>query len=162
MVRFGSLLTVITASILIIQACNKNKVDCPFLAPQVVFVGFTEAERDTIVYRKYEKNGSFTSLIDTTLISKADIISSTVGQDSIGLSSNKYPDLNTKFFAYDWELYLPGANRTVRISDVTPQFTQERESSAQCQSYTSSVKVDGVMYNFTGWFDSPYRVYALR
>jgi hypothetical protein len=162
MIRFGSLLALAVAAVFILQGCNKNKEDCPFLAPQVVFVGFQEAERDTMVIRKYEANNMFNVLIDTIMISKADIIATALGQDSIGLSTNRYTDLNTKFFAYNWEIYLPGANNTTRISEVTPTFTKERETSAQCQSYASAVTVNGVMYHFTGWFDTPYRVYSVR
>ena len=162
MVRFGSLLALVVAAIFIAQGCKKNKEDCPFLAPQLVFVGFTEAERDTIIFRRYENNGLFTSPLDTLLVAKADITVNIVGQDSVALSSVKYPDINSKFFANNWEIYFPGAGRTVRISEVLPTFTKEREASAQCQSYVSSVNVDGQTFTFSSWFDKPYRVYAMR
>lgn len=163
MVRFGSLLLWVIVMALATQSCNKSgNEDCPFLAPKMIYVGFTEDESDTMVIRRFEKNSNFLKLLDTVTITRAHIQRIEVGKDSMRLEPDNYPNLNAGFYLNDWQIYFPAANRTVSVTDATPQFTQEKEPSAQCQSYVSSVIFDGNYYNFTSWFDVPYRVYATK
>lgn len=163
MVRFSALLILVVAVIFATQSCNKSKnEDCPFLAPQVVYVGFTEEESDTLVIRRFEKNTNFSKLIDTMRITRAHINRIQVGKDSQRLDPNNYPQLNTLFYLHDWQIYLPGAQQTMEITNATPRFTQEKEPSAQCQSYVSSVVADGYSYSFNSWFDTQYRIFAVK
>ncbi|HRO44076.1 MAG TPA: hypothetical protein PL009_14670 [Flavipsychrobacter sp.] len=163
MVRIGSLLILVAATILGVQSCtNDKKENCPFIAPHMVFVGFTEDESDTIIIRRFEKNTNFTQLLDTIRINRAHLQRIEVGKDSFRLVPDNYPQLESLFYVHDWQLHLPKAKRTVEISDATPKFTQEKEPSALCQSYVSSVRFDQQTYNFISWFDNPYRVFARK
>ena len=163
MMRIGSFLTLIVALVLIFQSCKKeNDVHCPFLAPDMIFVGFSENERDTMIIRRYEKNSMFSSLIDTFLVSKANINTITKGKDSVQLVPANYDLLTTEFYANDWEIYFPSVGQTVRATDITPRFTTQRNAAEDCQSYVASVDFDGVPYTFSSWFDVPYRVYAVK
>jgi len=163
MARFSSLLALITIVFFIGQSCNKSKnEDCPFLAPKIVYVGFTEAESDTLIVRRYEKNTNFSKLLDTMAITRAHIIRTQVGKDSQRLEPNNYPQLSSLFYLHDWQIYLPGAGQTVAITSATPKFTQEKEPSTQCQSFVSSVTVDNRNYSFSSWFDMQYRVFAIK
>ncbi len=162
MVRFGFLSVLAVAALFVLQACNKGKSDCGFIAPKMIFVGYSLDEADTMIIKRYEKNGLFNTVVDTVLIPKADIIRTVVGRDSVVLTSNKYTKINYDFYTNDWEIIFPGADRSVRISDITPRFTQEREASAHCQSYAAGVKFDGMDYSFDSWFTDTYKVYSTR
>ena len=164
MIRLGSVLTLLVAAVLVFQSCNKKKDDvhCPFLAPDMIFVGFSETDRDTMIIRRYEKNSQFNSLIDTFLVSKANIIETKTGLDSVRMRPKNYDVMNNSFYLNDWEIFLPSLNRTIKITDVTPRFTSQRTSAEQCQSYVSSVIYDDVTYDFTTWFDTHYRVFAKK
>lgn len=162
MMRIGSFLTLVIAAILVLQSCKKDDVHCPFLPPEMIFVGFSETERDTMIIRRYEKNGQFNSLLDTALVSKANITATLKGTDSIQLVPANYTKFNSEFYANDWEIFFPTINRTVRASEITPRFTTERNGAEDCQSYVSSVTFDGVWYEFSTWFDLPYRIYSVK
>lgn len=163
MFRSSLLLILIVAIVFIAQSCNKGKDDhCPFLAPEIVFVGFTEDESDTMIIRRFEKNTNFTKLIDTVRITKAHLQRIEVGKDSFRLAPDNYPQLNSLLYAHDWQLHLPKAKKTALITDVTPKFTQEKQPTAQCQSYVSSVMFDSQLFTFTSWFDTQYRIYATK
>lgn len=163
MIRTGSLVMLLVAVLLVVQSCsNKKKEDCPFLAPQMVFVGFTEAESDTMVIRRYEKNSGFGRLLDTARITRGNLQRIAVGKDSFRLVPSNYPQLDALFYLHDWQLYLPEAKKTVEIVGAFPRFTQERERSTTCNSYVSSVQFDRQTYTFTSWFDTHYRVFAVK
>jgi len=163
MVRLGSMLILVVVTFLGVQSCTNDKnEDCPFIAPHMVFVGFTEDESDTMIIRRYEKNTNFSKLLDTARITRAHLERIEVGKDSFRLVPDNYPQLEALFYVHDWKLYLPKAKRTVTISNAVPRFTQEKEPSALCQSYVSAVDFDGQTYNFTSWFDRHYRVFATK
>lgn len=162
MIRLSSIFILIIAGMVAFQSCSKKKSDCAFLGPSIVYTGFTEAETDTLIVRRYEKNGLFTNLIDTALISKADITRTIVGTDSVTLTSPKYTLLQDAMYANDFEIYLPGSNRTFKITGVDATFNQEKEPSTICQSFANTVYLDGVKYTFTTFFDTPYRIYATK
>ncbi len=163
MVRIGSFLALAAAIVFSFSSCTKDKnEDCPFLAPHVIYVGFSENESDTLVFHRYEKNSNFSKLIDTMRITRAHIQRIAVGEDSFRLEPDNYPEFNAKFYLHDWIITVPAVRRSIRITDATPRFTQEKQPSAQCQSYVSSVMFDDKLYSFTSWFDIPYRVYAVK
>jgi hypothetical protein len=163
MIRVGSSLILLLAVLWTVQSCsNKKNEDCPFLAPHMVFVGFTEDESDTLVVRRYEKGTGFGKLIDTMRVTRAHLQRVEVGKDSFRLVPDNYPQLDALLYLHDWQLYLPGAKRIVEITDAVPKFTQEKQPSSLCQSYVSSLRVDQMTYNFTSWFDTPYRVFVIK
>ena len=162
MLRFGSLIVLCVVAMLAIQGCSKKHEDCPFLAPQMIIVGYTEDQSDTLIIRQYAKNTNFATLIDTLKVTRAHINREAIGKDSQRLKVDNYPLLYSDFYLHDWQIYFPGVDRTINITDATPQFTQEKEASAQCQSYVKSVNFDGRSYEFTTWFDVAYRVYSKK
>ncbi len=158
----GLLSIVVLASAIIVFSCKEKESECVFKAPDIVFVGYTEAETDTIIYRRYENNNQFTNLIDTVLVANTNVVRKVVGTDSIVITPAIYPDFNTNFYANNWEIHLPAVNQSVRFSDMTPVFNRQRETGAQCHSYVSSVMVNQQVYNYTSWFGDKYRIYINR
>jgi hypothetical protein len=162
MVRLGAKLIIGVAIAFVLQSCSKTKEDCSFLAPDIVYVGFTQAETDTFIIRRFEKNTNFIKPLDTLKITRAHIDRIPVGEDSVKLVPDNYSRLSTDFYLNDWEIYFPAMDRTVYITNAVPQFTQEKEASALCHSYVSSVNFDNRVYQFSSWFDTPYRVYVTK
>ena len=78
-------------------------------------VGFSDAEADTIIYRRYDRQSS--QLIDTirfdalnpiTFIRYGDTLHMIIFRSDAFLAA-----------AYDYEMYFPGAGQTVRVHDIT-------------------------------------------
>jgi hypothetical protein len=159
MIRLGSLLAFSAGLVLLSIGCSKDEEDCAFLAPSIVYVGFDENESDTMIIRRFENNNQFDNLLDTFVVSKANITRTIVGTDSVILSPANYPALNNEFYSNNWELYLPGAQETVRIDNITPRFNSQTETGAQCQSYVEAVHFNGSPYTYDSWFGDEYRVY---
>lgn len=166
MKRFGAIGTLLIAATAMVSSCKKdNSSNCPFLSPKMVYVSFSESETDTLIIRKYQMGSGFTKLIDTTVIGKADLIRTIIGKDSVVIASNKptYADFAYGIYGYDWEVVLPGnGSQTTRISEVVPQFTQERQPSAQCQSFVYSMNFNGTTRKWNSWFGSEYQVYIKK
>ena len=161
--KITSLLAVLAVSLLVFAAaCSKDSEDCVFKAPDMVFVGYSEAATDTIIYRRYENNGQFNNLLDTILVANTNIKRQVIGKDSVVLFPMTYPDFGTNFYTNNWELYLPATKQSIRISDIVPVFNQQREAGSQCHSYVSSVVVNQQLYTYTSWFGSGYRIYVHR
>ena len=91
MVRFGSLLLFLVLIVLANQSCKKSEDNCAFLPPDMIFVNFTEDESDTMIIRRYVKGTNFSQLQDTMRISRAHIIRTEVGKDSLKLVPDNYP-----------------------------------------------------------------------
>jgi hypothetical protein len=160
--RFSSVLLLLIAVVLVGQSCKKKKEDCAFIAPRMVFNNFSEDESDTMIIRKYEAASGFSKLIDTTLISRAVLTRTTLGNDSVAINTNNKA-FNNQFYSYNWELVIPGAGgKVVRFSDIIARFTQEVETSAQCQSYVSSMNQDGSQRVFATWFVDSYNLFIVK
>lgn len=162
MVRISLLFTALILSILIFQSCEKKKSDCAFIAPDLVYVGFNESETDTLIVRRYAKGTGFGTLLDTFRATKVNIDRTVIGQDSVILYPTGYTKLDGEFYANDWEVVLPGANRVDRFSDVQPRFAKETEASGHCQSFVETMNANGMMQNYSTWFGLGYRYYINR
>lgn len=159
MIRTGSLLLV-ASLIFAFMACEKKKEDCAFLAPAIVYIGFSESESDTLIIRRYSPNNQFDKLLDTFMVTKANINRVPVGADSVRLDPINYTRFNEEFHANNWEIYLPGADQTVRIDQIMPRFMHKSETGSTCQSYASNARVNLLPYAWDSWFGTGYRVYV--
>lgn len=162
MFRICSFLLSISAAIAGLASCSKNQKNCPFLPPQIIYVNFTDAETDTMIIRRFEKNSGFLNLLDTILVSRPHIVKTPVGNDSVRLEPDNYPVFQGDFYSYDWQVYFPGNSRLIPVEEIIPQFAKEKEASAQCQSFVSSLSFDNQRYNFYSWAGNAYRVFAVN
>jgi hypothetical protein len=109
-------------------------------------VGFTDAERDTVVVRKFLKNGIFSIPADSFFISaaNADFI---VSHDTANMVSSV--GLLRLVSKYDYEIYLPGANRLYRITEINEPQQEGKKNSIfnnnklLCGNTIQSYKQDG-------------------
>jgi len=164
MKRFSILSLGIVAILSLVIACNKNDNYCPFVAPGFVAVNFTENDYDTIIIRRFEKDNSFSKLVDTILMSKAEMTYKTIGQDSVLITSinPKFRLFNEEIFANDWQFYIPGAQVTESISEVKGLYETQAKPTQPCKSYVQSMKYQGSIRTYTTWLSDSYRFYITK
>lgn len=164
MKRLSMLAIALIATMSIIISCKKNESYCTFMAPRMVLVKFSENESDTIVLRRYEKGNSFSKMVDTILLSKAEINYKTIGQDSVAITSTNplFKEFSENLFANDWEIYVPGAQVTERISEVKGRFDTKSKETEPCQSFVESMKYQGSVRNYNTWLSDDYSFYLLN
>lgn len=163
MKRFSLLIVALIAGITFLNSCDKSKQYCAFVAPQMVYIGFDESERDTIVIRRYTKGGGFAvKPIDTFLVSKANIQGTIIGQDSIILSPVNYTQLRDYFYGNDWLVILPGAKHVDTFTNIEARFTTQTESSTICQSFTKAMIANGQTITYSQWLADTYKYYIKK
>ena len=160
MKRFPFYLVAVIVVINFFNSCDKSKQYCAFVAPQMVYVGFDESERDTIVIRRFTKRGGFSvKPLDTFLVSKANIHNTIIGQDSIILSPLNYTQLRDYFYGNDWLVVLPGAKHIDTFSNIEPRFTTQTEASTVCQSFAKAMIANGKVVTYSQWLTDTYKYY---
>jgi len=91
------------------------------------FIGFSPAELDTVIYRSYEANGAFNKLLDTELVTKTTWEYQSSGDTTViensWITRESANDLLRP--GVDWEIYLPAAKKTTRISNITFDQTEK-------------------------------------
>lgn len=164
MKHFAILMIVGVSALIAISGCKK-KSDCSFLFPDMVYIGFTEQETDTMILRRYEKDAHFTKMIDTVLLPKADIMRTIIGKDSVILSSlsEKFSLFKHFGYNYDWEIIFPGVpDFPIYVTDIKARIVQEKAPSTHCHSFITSVIFHDTNYQWDAWLPDGYRVYAKK
>lgn len=149
------------AAVIGFGSCRKNDKECSGKLPAVVFVNYSPEQSDTLIFRRFNGNNQFSSLIDTILFVKNKITRTVVGQDSTILTT-PYPAFYETMSAYNWEVVVPGAGTITRISDFVYSRETESEKSAGCHSFVKSMRVNDRVYNFSNWADNNYRIFITR
>jgi len=86
---------------------------------KLAFVNFDSADINTILVRRYQPDNTFQNPIDTILITRNNgRYMFTLVSDTTIIFRNSSDDSLQIVSGYDWEFYLPTANKTIRISDV--------------------------------------------
>lgn len=117
---------------------------CPPAVLNMLFKGYTLSEIDTLVVKKYQKNSGFTVLKETYTVRKLNNKfvyaenADSIGVISITLDSDLYQYLES---GYDWEISILTQPRTVQISNIIVDQTEDR--SKRCRSPIASYVQDG-------------------
>lgn len=130
---------------------------CSQAIGNISITGFSMSETDTVIVRKYSKSTNFITPLDTfvldslnsSFLRKANVLE-IYGSISYG---NDYGLLSK----YDYEIYLPKANRLFQISEITEEqqtrkagFSMEKTG---CINPIKSFKVNGLL-NVSGYYSS--------
>lgn len=104
-------------------------------------IGFSDAESQQIILRQYAKGSSFTSRTDTLIMH----ISFRRTNDTLEASSFTSGDLLVS--QYDYEVVLPLANRTFRITRIDESIHERRRkwfnnTKETCVNGISSLTID--------------------
>ena len=121
---------ILCAFILIFSACQ---YDCGVSGLSLIFVGYSNADVDTIVLRKFTGGQRFANLLDTVLITN-DHVKFTYGQlnDTTGVFPLYYRDNERPIPGFDWEVYIPSQNRTIKISNIVVDESKVPSKSRPC------------------------------
>lgn len=155
-----NILLLILLLTLIFNACNCTKeYDCDDYPIQPAFIGFTLAEIDTLVFRRFKEKDNFRTLIDTVIVTK----------------NNQYQTSNdtTKIVHYeldkgikvgfDWQLFIPAINKTVMITDIISNKKEGKcgfravGEACSCTNDLFSAKQDNQVITFRDiFFERPF------
>jgi hypothetical protein len=161
--RLRFFLVALVAGISFLNSCDKSKSYCAFIAPQMVYIGYSDSERDTMVIRRYNQGGGFANKpLDTFLVSKANIQSTVIGKDSVILAPANYTLLRTSFYGSDWIIILPGAHHADTFTNIQPRFTTASEPSTTCQSFVKTMMANGKVIAYDQWLTDTYKYYIKR
>jgi len=80
-------------------------------------LGFTDDETDTIIYRRFDRQTAL--LVDSTRFDPFNPIQFARFGDTLVMIIYRSDALLSP--AYDYEIYFPGAGRTIRVHDITEE-----------------------------------------
>lgn len=104
--------------LIIISSCNRE-YNCSNDTLKLTFIGYTKADVDTLIVKKYAANTNFQQLQDSIVL-KLDTSGISQSNDTINFGGNT-PD-NIIQFGSDWQVLIPSINKTIAISNiVSPQ-----------------------------------------
>src|SRR5664279_127739 len=104
--------------LIIISSCNRE-YNCSNDTLKLTFIGYTKANVDTLIIKKYAANTNFQQLQDSMMFI-LDTAGISQSNDTISFGGNK-PN-NVIQFGSDWQVMVPSTNKTVAISNiVSPQ-----------------------------------------
>jgi hypothetical protein len=137
--------------------CRKNVIN-------PVFIGFPPAEIDTFILRAYQPNDNYQHLVDTLLVHGLYATIYTTINDSTYVYINDSDPDRMISDGFDWQIYLPGANRTFLVSGIAEEKT---EGNKRCLNPIIAFKLDGQSVTpqpvSTGnFYTSGYMVYIHR
>ena len=142
-----------------------------------VLVGFDTSELDTVIMRVYKADNTFSSVVDTALIADTIVQNSFNGPQyvwlplfgnyrdsmlngSLLLTQYRGFDVDTAYIGYDWEVYIPKAQRTYRITGMkygggikqTVETCDQKGNNigGSCNQYLASFAINGQVQNYSG------------
>jgi hypothetical protein len=135
------LLAVLSAIVLFsLLSCE---VACSKAELQFGLIGFSDTESDTIILRRFTKNGGGSTLIDTFLLAG---IRYRRNQDSLTMVA--FPGNAVLTSNYDYDIFFPGPGKLIRITDMNEeQLYMKPRGKVGCVNRISSYKLNGQLIN---------------
>jgi len=132
-------LMIITFLTAILFSCSEY--ECTKADLRFGFIGFSEAEVNTIVVRRFDKTGNFNSPIDTVQLTNLYFNRRSDTLEMSGFPGNALLQSN-----FNYEIFIPNVNSLVRVTDIYEEqrsvrlwFTDKRG----CGNYINSCKLNG-------------------
>jgi hypothetical protein len=113
--------------------------------------GFTQAEADTILVRRFFRGSNFNNLADSFLLTPGYRIQ----QDTLEITSLSIPDSYMNA-AYDYQLVFPGIPKTIRLTEITEVNREIKHSvfnnvKVGCENSITGMNADGVPLQSAGF-----------
>lgn len=113
--------------------------------------GFTQAEADTILVRRFFRGSNFNNLTDSFLLTPG----YRVQQDTLEITSLSVPDSYMNA-AYDYQLVFPGIPKTIRLTEIIEENREIKHSvfsnvKVGCENSITGMKADGVSLQTAGF-----------
>ena len=109
----------------IMYSCGRDEPCSEASACILRYVSFSDAQTDSIVIRKFTNDSAFDTLVDSVIITKNNS-SYQKSNDTLAIINNATGGDYTLNIDYDYEVYLPNANKLFKISNITQQQTYMR------------------------------------
>ncbi|RYY53016.1 MAG: hypothetical protein EOO09_19470 [Chitinophagaceae bacterium] len=137
----------------ILSSCAGH--DCAKSEIAFGFIGFTQAEADTMIARRFARDNGFGSAIDT-FIYTPEIISYGLTGDTLEMTSGRGDRLFLST-SYDYEFFIPATGQVFQITDMV----EEQKSKARSLSNTKELCVNPfVSYVINGQFVDASQSYS--
>jgi hypothetical protein len=145
----------------VVSGCRHTLCENSPVTP--AFIGFNPADVDTIIVRAFQPNDNYQHLLDTLAIIKDSNCYFTTSNDTTIIY---FADFNNQSeiisTGSDWQIYIPTTNRTITISDIMSQQTEEPVK--YCLNPISSFIQDGQLVvpklvNSGVYYTSGYLIY---
>jgi hypothetical protein len=140
-----------------ITSCRHSCVNT-FISP--VFIGYSPADLDTLVFRAYKPNDNFQHLVDTVFIrnSGANVFTTLNDSTIVYVNSSETNDMINQNF--DWVIYVPATNQLISVANITGIQTSSTEGGT-CFSPINLFIQDGLFvtaqyYDHEQLYDSGY------
>ncbi|MEO8860731.1 MAG: hypothetical protein ABI358_04875 [Ginsengibacter sp.] len=119
-------------------------------------VSFSEAETDTVVVRRFSKATNFTTLKDTFLLTSANANFQRMNDTTLLLQNIDQYNIITS--PYDYEIFIPKANRLFKISEVVEkiQSVSGGLDKIVCINPIISYKINGQLITPTSYYGFVY------
>ena len=122
---------------------------CPCFSHRILlnYISFQTEETDTIIVRRFRTGTNFTGFVDSSIIHRLNS-SYIYHTDTLTIWDTNGDSTSIKN-GYDFELFLPGANKTNRIHDIREEYTEANclnRNLNGCFNPLISIKVDGQIY----------------
>jgi len=130
---------------------------CPCVRGELRFglIGFADSEADTIILRRFEKNENFRNVRDTFFINDTRYSRSGDTLKLTAYSGNLILQVD-----YDYELFFPGSQALIRISNINEIQTEQScgifsMDKVACENEIRSCQINATSTNTT-WFNRIY------
>jgi len=122
----------------------------------IALTSFTNAESDTIVIRRFTKASNFTSLKDTFLLSETS--SHFQRNNDTLLVLQPIEQNNSITSTYDYEVFLPGANKLFQISDIVENILTNNSGLGKvgCDNTFNSYQLNGQLVSVANTYGIVY------
>lgn len=140
MIRLKNMLPQLLAIFSIIS-CAKQP--CQMADAVAALVAFSADETDTVIVRRFSTGSNFTALKDTFLFNSTNANFQRMSDTTLVLANIDQRQIITS--AYDYEIFIPKANRLFKISDIVEkiQTVSQGLDKVLCVNPITSYKIDG-------------------
>ena len=114
----GKMCPALFAAVLMIAACSKE-YDCAEAQIQPAFVGFAPADLDSLLLRKFTRGGNLQNLVEEFVVTGNNRTQYIITNDTTTVFITD--GIHGMKAGYDWQVFIPARNRTVRITDVNSE-----------------------------------------
>lgn len=147
----------------LLASCKRPCSD-HYLTP--AFIGYSVSELDTLIIRRFKKDGNFFPVIDTAIITNNHYVASyNTSNDTTIVNVNVISGVyNYVSPDHDWQIYIPSRNQTISISNiVSPQNDMSCFGDCWCANPINSFLQNGQLtvppYNHNTNYGSSYFMY---
>jgi len=160
------ILIAVLFSALIFNGCKCTKeYECGDPPIYPAFIGFSAADIDTFVVRKYQPNTNYQNLVDTFVIKYSDYYRTSNDTTKVILYLKGDQGIKPGF---DWQVFIPAVQKTVFVSDIrgnkktTECGALAAPSNCGCANDLFSAKQDNQIITFTDTDRQPPFIYIRK